>query len=135
MRGLLADVNCEGQVEVLVAIFLSRTWKDVWQKLNLSLETFTSVGLPRRALDVEIWQLCQERQLLLITRNRNRRGADSLEAAINQLNQPGSLPVFTLTNANRILDSKTYANRVAERMLDYLIDMDKYCGTGRLWIP
>ena len=118
-----------------MAIFLSKTWKGVWGELNLSLETFTSVGLPRRALDVEVWQLCQERQLLLITRNRNRRRADSLEAAISQLNQPDSLPVFTLTNADRILASKTYANRVAERLLDYLIDMDKYRGTGRLWVP
>jgi hypothetical protein len=135
MRGLLADVNCEGQVEVLVAIFLSKTWKGVWRELNLSLETFTSAGLPRRALDVEVWQLCQKLQLLLITRNRNRRGADSLEAAISELNQPDSLPVITLTNADRILGSKLYANRVAERLLDYLIDLDKYRGTGRLWVP
>jgi hypothetical protein len=122
-------------MEVLVAIFLSKTWHEVWQEMNLSVETFTSVGLPRRALDVDIWRLCQARQLLLITRNRNHRGADSLEAAINRLNQPESLPVITLTKADRILNSKLYANRVAERLLDYLIDMDKYRGTGRIWVP
>jgi hypothetical protein len=54
MRGLLADVNCEGQVEALVAIFVSKTWHDVWQKLNITAETFTSVSLPRRAPDVEV---------------------------------------------------------------------------------
>jgi hypothetical protein len=58
-----------------------------------------------------------------------------LEAAIRQLNQLASLPVVTLTDADRILRSKSYANRAAERLLDYLIDIENYRGTGRLWVP
>lgn len=135
MRGLLADHNCEGHVQALARIFVSKTWHSVWQDLNLNMKTLASVGLSQRAPDIEIWQLCQTRELVLITRNRNGQGADSLEAVINRLNQPKSLPVVTLANADRILRIKSYAERTAERLLEYLIDMEKYCGTGRLFVP
>src|SRR5437868_8392269 len=111
MRGLLADVNCEGQVQALKAVFVSKAWHEVWQHLNITVEDFPSVGLSRRTPDVEIWQLCQARQLLLITRNRNAQGVNSLEAVIQRLNRPDSLPVITLANADYILRNKPYARR------------------------
>src|SRR5439155_17754516 len=124
-----------GHVNVLLGHFTSKTWQGVWQELNLALETFESVGLSPRALDREIWQLCQERELILLTRNRNDDGPESLGAAIRTLNQLDSLPVITLANADRILENKSYAERVAERLLDYLLYMDNLLGTGRLYVP
>ncbi|HWG45363.1 MAG TPA: hypothetical protein VN688_21550 [Gemmataceae bacterium] len=36
---------------------------------------------------------------------------------------------------NRINHSRAYAERVVERLLEYLIDIDNYRGTGRLYLP
>ena len=72
---------------------------------------------------------------MLLTRNRNDDGPESLGAAIRTMNQLDSLPVITLANADRILENKSYAERVAERLLDYLLYMDNLLGTGRLYVP
>lgn len=135
MNGLLADVNCEGQVGALVRVFESSTWKDVWSQLQLAVYGFEQVSLDRRAPDRLAWQVCQERGLLLITRNRNRKGEDSLEAVIRELNRPESLPVITLANADRITRDRVDAEAVAEELMDYLLYIENFLGTGRLWVP
>jgi hypothetical protein len=135
MHGLLVDVNCEGQVAALVRLFESPTWKDVWQRLQLTVYYFNHLSLDTRTPDRRVWQICQERQLILITRNRNRKGEQSLEAAIRDLNQPSSLPVITLANADKILHNRDYAHAVAEELMDYLLYMDNFLGAGRLWVP
>jgi hypothetical protein len=43
--------------------------------------------------------------------------------------------VLTLSNANKILSSRRYANRVVEKMLQYLLEIDNVRGAGRLWLP
>ena len=83
--------------------------------------TFADVGLSRDAKDVEVWRLCQERQLLLVTANRNKEGDDSLEATIQTENTATSLPVLTLADAEKIRHSRTYAEQVVLRLLEYLV--------------
>jgi hypothetical protein len=92
--------------------------------------TFANVGLPAEASDAVVWHLCQQRQLLLITANRNKDGEDSLEATIRMANTPSSLPVFTLADANHFRQSKPYADRVAEKLLEYFLDIDAYRAQG-----
>jgi len=135
MPAVLADVNVEGQFAVLVRIWLSEAWRDVWTGLNYSLETFETLGLPRNASDTSVWQTCQSRQVVLVTANRNRRGPDSLEAAIHTLNTATSLPVITLASPERLNHDRLYAEHVAERLLDYLMTIDNYRGAGRLYVP
>jgi len=135
MPALLADVNVEGLVAVLVRIWLSEAWRDLWTALNCALETFETVGLSRDALDTLVWQTCQSRQTVLVTANRNRRGPDSLEETIRTLNTPTSLPVVTLANPERLTHDKAYAQRAAERLLDYLLNIENYRGVGRLYVP
>jgi hypothetical protein len=79
--------------------------------------------------------VCQEQEFILITASRNDDGPDSLQFAIRTMNADHSLPVFTLANADQVLHSRTYAERVVERLLDYLIDIDNFRGTGRLYLP
>ncbi len=67
--------------------------------------------------------------------NRNQRGPDSLEAVIRAENQPDSLPVMTIGDADRVLEDRLYAEKVAERLLDYLMRIDELRGTGRLYVP
>jgi len=135
MLGILPDNNVVGQVETLVHFLNSPPWQEVWLSLNLQVLTFEDLGLPRDVRDSILWQVCQERQVLLITRNRNAGGPDSLEATIRARNTLAHLPVFTLANADRIRKNQPYAELVVERLLEYLLDIENFRGTGRLYLP
>jgi len=71
----------------------------------------------------------------LITGNRNDDGPDSLEATIRNENQPESLPVITIGDADRVLRDRLSAENVAGRLLDYLMRIDEVRGVGRLYVP
>jgi hypothetical protein len=135
MRGILADNDVEGILAAIVSIWLSETWRDLWISLVCSVESFASLDLARDAADAVVWATCQSQQVVLITGNRNAESPDSLEETIRNLNQPDSLPVFTLSNPKRILRDRGYADLVAERLLDYLIRVQDFLGTGRIYIP
>lgn len=135
MMGILADNNAQGHVEILVQIWQSDAWREFWTDLNVSLLTFGDLGLTPEVPDALLWNACQQRQVVLITYNRNAKGPDSLEETIRAHNAPHSLPVFTIANADRVHTSKAYAERVAERLLEYLLEIDKVRGTGRLYVP
>jgi hypothetical protein len=132
---MLADINIQGHVELLRHVWESPYWQDVWNDLATPVLTFADVGLPADASDALIWQFCQQQQLILITANRNDEGPDSLEATIRTYNSPDSLPVLTLADPDQLRQSKAYTGRVAERIMEYLIDLDKIHGTGRLYVP
>jgi hypothetical protein len=72
---------------------------------------------------------------VLITGNRNQAGPTSLEAVIHTSNTPWSLPVLTIGEPQRLLRGRVYAQRVVERLLEYLIDLENLCGTGQLYLP
>ena len=71
----------------------------------------------------------------MVTGNRNDDVPDSLEATIRAENLPSSLPVITIANANRVLQDRVYAEKVAESLLDYLLRIDEVRGAGRLYVP
>jgi hypothetical protein len=135
VKGILADINIQRQVRIMVQLLATDPWRDVWEDLNFPLRNFADFNLPRNAPDVLIWEVCQREQLVLLTDNRNAEGPDSLEETIRTRNQPDSLPVFTVANAQHFLHSRAYAERVVWRFLEYLLDMDKNRGTGRLYLP
>jgi hypothetical protein len=135
MRGILADINIEGILELLGRIWISDAWSDLWTALGISIEFFSSVGLPGDAPDSVIWRTCQEQELVLVTANRNADTPDSLEMVIRAENQPDSLPVFTLADPRRVQRDRAYAERTAERILDYLMRIDELRGSGRLYAP
>jgi hypothetical protein len=135
MKGVLTDVNIQGQVRALFAILLGESWRDFWAAVNVPLRTFGDLGLAENAPDSVVWQRCQQEQLVLITANRNADGPDSPEATLRAHNTPESLPVFTVADPERVLHSKEYAERAAVRLLEYLLDIDRVRGTGRLYLP
>ena len=135
MRGILADINVGKQRADVLAIWASDAWRDLWTGLGLVVEDFPGLGLSYDASDAVIWRTCQREGLVLVTGNRNRRGPDSLEAVIQDENQPDSLPVITLADADRVLRDRLYAERVAEGLFDYLIRIDEVRGTGRIYVP
>jgi hypothetical protein len=135
MNGILADINVVAQVEAVLSIWTSDAWRAFWDDLHLSVFNFPTLGFSYNAPDALIWRMCQREGLVLITGNRNDDGADSLEATIRGESQSDSLPVFTIADANRVLNDRRYAEKVAESLLDYLLRIDEVRGAGRLHVP
>jgi hypothetical protein len=132
---LVADANIQGHVARLVARMQEDEWRDYWEYLDLHYLTFADLGLAPADSDAVIWQRCQELPALLLTNNRNDDGPDSLEATIRVHSTAQSLPVFTIGEADSILTSHAYADRVIDRLLRYLLELDNLRGTGRLYMP
>ena len=135
MVTLLIDANLDGQAERLSVHLRSATWLEITDYLALQFLHLEDVGLDRTAKDDVVWRLCQERGYYLLTANRNQETDDSLEATIRREGTSDSLPVFTLADARRILQSSAYMERVAETLLDYLLIRDNFRGAGRLFLP
>lgn len=135
MPSVMADHDVEGQVKILLRVLMSDVWRDFWIDLGYQIESFESLGIATNTPDVHLWRLCQERDIVLITGNRNKEGIESLEATIEQLGTPESLPVLTIGEPNRIFSSREYAHQAAERLLEYLDGMENLRGTGRLFLP
>lgn len=135
MKGLIADANIQGQVEYLVLQMQSSRWADLWVDLGLRLYRFDDVGLSTDSTDLEVWTVCQSRELILLTDNRNLDSDDSLEATIRRANTPQSLPIFTIADINEFRANNLYVERVVEAIFDYLIRIDEILGTGRLYVP
>jgi hypothetical protein len=135
MPAIMADHDIEGQVRALLRLLTSAAWYEVWHGLAMRVESFASPGLPENTPDAALWQFCQAQQIILITGNRNKVGTDALEAVIARNNTPTSLPVLTIGTPPRVLSSREYAERVATRLLEVLLDVEQYRGTGRLYLP
>jgi hypothetical protein len=131
----MADHDCEGQLQVLLRLLTSAEWQVLWTELAVRVESFASLEMPPQTPDADLWRLCQTRQIILITGNRNEEGPASLEATLQASNTPTSLPVLTLSEPQRVLSSRAYARRVVERLVEYLIDVENLRGTGRLYLP
>ncbi len=135
MPAIMADHDIEGQMQILLRLLTSAEWRVLWTELMVRVESFASLGLPVDTPDAELWRLCQTRQIVLITGNRNQDGPESLEAVIQAANTPASLPVLTISEPQRILSSSAYAHRIVEQIMEYLVDIENLRGTGRLYLP
>jgi hypothetical protein len=132
MIGLLVDHNIERQGRLLWSQFSETQWHALQVS---SMTTLVDAGLSPEASDRELWSLCQQQQLLLLTANRNRRGKDSLQAVLDELNNVTSLPILTLSNANRVLADSVYRELCAYRIADVVLELKHYLGAARLFIP
>jgi hypothetical protein len=135
VTAILGDYNSEGHVEALVTALGSGEWREYWTELKVTVYTFAQLGLPGTTPDDELWRLCQREQIVLLTANRNHDGPTSLEAVIRAENRPDCLPVMTLADADRVIQSRGYATEAAVQLLDYLLRIDDLSGTGRLFLP
>jgi hypothetical protein len=135
MPAIMADHDTEGQVRALLRLLTSAAWYEVWHGPAMRVESFASLGLPENRPDAALWQFCQTQQIILTTGNRNKVGTDALEAVIARNNPPTSLPVLPIGTPPRVLSSRAYAERVATRLPEVLLDVEQYRGTGRLYLP
>jgi hypothetical protein len=132
---LLADANIQGHVDRLIKRMQREPWIGFWHDLQLRCVSFVDVGLDPSDLDAVVWQRCQDKQLYLITNNRNDDGPDSLENTIRTRGTAQSLPVFTIGDADRTLSDRDYAAEVIWTLFEHLYDIDNLLGTGRLFLP
>ena len=135
MRRIVSDNDVRGYVARLVRICESDTWREFWRDLDCVVYTFGDLELSADSSDAEVWRACQAGEAVLITANRHADEEDSLEATIRRSNNPTCLPVLTLSDPRRIRRDREYAELVAERLLEILIDIDLKRGTGRLYLP
>lgn len=131
MISILVDHNIEGQALMLWGAMASEGWLDL---LPIELFTFAEMNLPFDSSDQLIWRFVQEKEMILLTDNRNMKGENSLEQTIREENSPNSFPVITIGNVAR-LDEKTYREQCVIRLLEISLDLDNYLGCGRIFIP
>jgi hypothetical protein len=135
MPTIMADHDVEGHLEVLLRIWLSPDWRESWADVSCNIESFERLGIGEDASDMEIWLSCQRRAIVLITGNRNAQGDDSLERTIRRNLEPHHLPVFTISDPNRLMRDGDYAEDVAVSLIEHLERLDSLRGAGRLYLP
>jgi hypothetical protein len=135
MPTVMADHDVVGHVQTLLSIWLSPGWLDIWTDMNCEVESFERLGIAEDSPDIQVWQICQDQEIVLITGNRNAEGADSLENTIRRFGTARSLPVLTIGDPDRLMRDRRYAEDVAAQILDYIRDADKMRGAGRLYVP
>ena len=128
---LLSDHDIEGQAQILFDAVVAAGWLEL---VAFRLLTLADIGMPVSSSDRAIWEACQERQIILLTGNRTMRGSDSLGAVLRTENSEQALPVLTISNPRRITDSD-YLNRCVSTLVEIALDLDRYRGVGRVFIP
>lgn len=128
---VLADYNLNRQAILLSGSLVTGGWLDL---APIQLMTFEGIGLSADSNDRVIWIFAQTNGMLLLTANRNAKGEDSLEQVMREENQPTSFPVITIGDPDRA-NEFDYRERCVERLVEIVIDIQDYMGSGRLYIP
>lgn len=128
---ILIDHNIAGQARLLRDVLVETGWLDL---LSLRMLTLAQAGLPVDSSDVVIWRFAQQHRMLILTDNRRMAGNNSLEETIRTENTTTSMPVITVGNRQR-LRVRSYREQCASRLVEIILDLDQYLGTGRVYIP
>lgn len=128
----LIDHNLKGHALVFFGAIASQGWLDV---VPIQFVTFDQMNLSSDSDDRRVWRLAQENQMILLTANRSMKGKDSLEQVMREENSSESLPVITVSNADRLLNDSEYRGRCVESLLEIVLDIDTYLGARRIFIP
>ncbi len=95
----LIDHNLKGHALVLFGAIATQGWLDI---VPMQFVTFAEMDLLIDSDDRTVWRLAQENQMILLTANRSMKGKDSLEQVMREENTSESLPVITVSNADRL---------------------------------
>ena len=128
----LVDYNLGGHAEILLGNLANQGWLDL---LPIRFVTFKEIDLSIDSNDRAVWRLAQANKMILLTANRSMKGEDSLEQVIREENNPDSLPVITIGDADRFLADRLYRNRCIDRIIEILLDIEIWMGVGRLFVP
>lgn len=129
---ILVDHNLGGHAILLAGSILSGGWLD-WVLIRFI--TFDEIGLPINSDDRVVWQLAQSNNMILLTANRSMKGENSLEQVMREEMTSTSLPVITISDADRLFNDSQYRQRCAVRLAEIVLDINDYMGVSRLFIP
>lgn len=129
---VLADYNLNWQAILISGSFVTGGWLDL-APIQL-VTTFEGISLSADSNDRVVLEFAQANGMLLLTANRNAKGEDSLEQVMREENQPTSFPIITIGDPDRVNESN-YRERCVERLVEIVIDIQDYMGSGRLFIP
>jgi hypothetical protein len=128
----LVDHNLKGHALVFFGAIASQGWLDI---IPIQFVTFAEINLPIDSDDRVVWRLAQKNQMILLTANRSMKGKNSLEQVMREENASESLPVITISNADRLLNESEYRNRCVEKLVEIALDVDNYRGAKRIFLP
>jgi hypothetical protein len=128
----LVDHNLEGHALLLSGSLKNQGWIDLFPIHFLRLE---EMELPITSSDRTVWRFAQANQMILLTANRRMKGQDSLEQVLREENTPTSLPVATISDADRVLTDPDYRDLCVNRLLELSLYRDNYLGTRRIFVP
>ncbi|MBF2066683.1 MAG: ACP S-malonyltransferase [Calothrix sp. C42_A2020_038] len=128
----LIDHNLKGHALVLFGAIASQGWLDI---IPIQFVTFDEMNLSIDSDDRVVWRFVQENQMILLTANRSMKGKDSLEQVMREENTSESLPIITVSNADRLLNDSKYRGRCVESLIEIVLDIDTYLGARRIFIP
>lgn len=131
MITILIDHNIEGQGILLSGTFQSEGWSDL---LPVRFARFRDVGLAPDSNDRVVWWFAQANGMILLTDNRNKRGANSLEQTLREESKPSSLPVLTIGSVDHMAE-RLYRERCVTRLAEILSELENYLGASRLFLP
>ncbi len=127
----LVDYNLEGYALIFLGILTKLGWLEL---LPIQFVTFREAGLLMESSDRIVWQYAQAHQMLILTANRNMKDEDSLEQVMREENTEDSFPVLTIGSLDRLSEAD-YRERCVERLIEIVVEIDRYKGVGRLFIP
>ena len=127
----LIDHNLIGELDLLTGALHATGWLLL---IEIQLITFSDANLPYDLDDRSLWRFAQERGMILLTENRNMDGPDSLEETMRRECEATSLPVLTISSRRRLGDAN-YRRRCAEKLIEIVIDLERYRGVSRIYIP
>jgi hypothetical protein len=128
----LIDYNLQKYAAILLGKIANDGWLDL---IPIRFLLFHDIDLPIDSDDRVVWRLSQEKQMILLTANRNMKGKDSLEQVLGEDNTIDSLPVVTIGNLDRFSKEASYRSRCADRIIDIVLNIEDYMGSGRIFIP
>ena len=129
---ILVDHNLKGYAILLSGSLLKGGWLD-W--VFIKFITFEDVDLPVNSDDRIVWRLAQSNQMILLTANRSMKGENSLEQVMREEMTSASLPVITISDADRLFNDSQYRDRCAVCLVEIVLDIDVYMGGSRIFIP
>ncbi|MGK7888045.1 MAG: ACP S-malonyltransferase [Leptolyngbyaceae cyanobacterium] len=128
----LIDHNLKGQALILFGAIASQGWLNI---ISIQFVFFDEMNLAIDSDDRVVWRLAQANKMILLTANRSMKGEDSLEQVMREENTAESLPVITVSSADRLLNDSEYRSRCVERLIEIILDLDLYLGARRIFIP
>lgn len=128
----LIDYNLQKYAAILLGKIANDGWLDL---ISIRFIFFNDLDLPTDSDDRVVWQLSQDREMILLTANRNMKGKDSLEQVLRERNTPDALPIITIANLERFRKNANYRSRCADYIVEIALNIDNYRGSGRIFIP